>query len=73
MSEGLIAVILAAASATIQLGILLATVKALKQDVNGIGKKVRSIMAEQIIQAAPPEARKSPDFAVTVRKIINGI
>ena len=68
MNEALIALIVAAASAAIQLGILLATVKALKQDVNGIGRKTRSLMAELIIQA-----KDDPDFAVTVRKIINGI
>lgn len=68
MNEGLIALILAAGSAAIQMGILLATVKALKQDVNGIGKKVRSLMAEQIILA-----KDQPNFDVTVRKIINGI
>lgn len=84
MSESLFAV---AAGALIQAGILIATVRfltkrqdedrrAAKMDANGIGKIARSLMAEQIIDGAtlaglPKEA--VPEFAVKVRKLVNGI
>lgn len=84
MSEALV---IALAGVLIQAGILIATVRFLgqkqeeqhketKQDLNGLGKKERSIMAEQIIQAAitaglPKEERQ--EYAVLVRKLIMGI
>lgn len=69
----------AAAGALIQAGALVAAVwflgkkqdeqyRSTRQDLNGLGKKERSIMAELIIQA-----KDSPEFAVIVRKLINGI
>jgi hypothetical protein len=71
----------------IQAGILVATVKFLgrrqdeqhadtQKDLNGLGRKQRSMMAEQIIQAAItaglPDG-ETGNFAVLVRKLINGI
>jgi hypothetical protein len=81
------AFIVALAGLFIQAGILLATVKFLgrrqdeqhestEKDLNGLGRKQRSMMAEQIIQAAItaglPDA-ETGNFAVLVRKLINGI
>jgi hypothetical protein len=60
--------IVAAAGVLIQAGILIATVKFIQRDVNGIGKKQRSMVAEQIIMA-----KDHPEFSVIVRKLINGI
>jgi hypothetical protein len=75
------------AGVLVQAGILLATVRFLGQkqeeqhretqfDLNGLGKKERSIMAELIIQAAItaglPDA-SAGEYAVLVRKLINGI
>lgn len=67
MSE---AITIALGSGLIQAGILIATVKFLRKDVNGLGKKQRSMMAEQIIMA---QDQPKADFAVLVRKLINGI
>lgn len=81
------ALIIAIAGVLIQAGILLATVrflglrleeyrKATGKDLNGLGNKVRSIMAEQIIQAAITAGLPDPEvqaFSVLVRKLINGI
>jgi hypothetical protein len=84
MSEALIVAI---AGVLIQAGILVATVRFLgqrldeyrkdtKQDLNGLGRKERSIMAEVIIQAAItaglPDST-TEGYAVIVRKLINGI
>ena len=81
------AFIVALAGLFIQAGILLATVKFLgrrqdeqhedtEKDLNGLGRKQRSMMAEQIIQGAItaglPDAERG-EFAVLVRKLINGI
>ena len=76
MNESVIAGI---ATVFIQAGILIATVRFLgklldehrkdtKQDLNGLGRKMRQLQAEQIIQA-----KNDPDFATIVRKLINGI
>jgi len=84
MSE---AFIVALGGLLIQAGILVATVKFLgrrqdeqhadtQKDLNGLGRKQRSMMAEQIIQAAItaglPDG-ETENFAVLVRKLINGI
>ncbi len=84
MSEALL---IAIAGVLVQAGILVATVRFLGQkqeeqhedtqrDLNGLGKKERSIMAELIIQAAItaglPDA-STGEFAVLVRKLIVGI
>ncbi len=87
VNEALIAAASIMGSALISAGILIATVrflskrqdedrKAAKADANGIGKITRSLMAELIIDAAtiaglPKEV--VPEFAVKVRKLINGI
>jgi hypothetical protein len=81
------AFVIAIAGVLVQAGVMLATVKFLSEkqddqhghtqkDLNGLGRKGRSMMAEQIIQAAiiaglPKDERQ--DFAVLVRKLINGI
>jgi hypothetical protein len=73
------AIIIAVGTALVQAGILVATVrflgkrlddiqKATRSDLNGLGKIGRSTMAETIILA-----KDHPDFAVIVRKLINGI
>jgi hypothetical protein len=81
------AFIVALAGLFIQAGILVATVKFLGRrqdeqhedtvkDLNGLGRKQRSMMAEQIIQAAITAGlpdNQVADFAVMVRKLINGI
>lgn len=41
-----------------------------KKDVDGLGRKQRAMMAEQIILA---QGESKQDFAVLVRKLINGI
>lgn len=82
-----ITLVIAIAGVLVQAGVMLATVKFLnekqddqhgqtRRDLNGIGRKARSMMAEQIIQAAitaglPKDERQ--EFAVLVRKLINGI
>jgi hypothetical protein len=73
------AFVVAIAGVLVQAGVMLATVKFLsekqdeqheqtRRDLNGLGRKERSIMAELIIQA-----KDSPEFPVIVRKLINGI
>jgi hypothetical protein len=75
------------AGVLVSAGVLVTTVKFLgkrqdqnqeetQRDLNGLGRKERSIMAEVIIQAAitaglPKDERQ--EFAVLVRKLINGI
>lgn len=79
MNEAIIAAAAILGSALISAGILIATVrflgrrqdeyqKATRGDLNGLGKIARSIMAETIILA-----KDQPDFAVVVRKLLNGI
>jgi hypothetical protein len=67
--------IIAIAGVLIQVGILLATLRFLGQrieetrkDLNGLGRKTRAILAEQIIQA-----KDDPDFHAIVRKLVVGI
>jgi len=81
------ALAIAIAGVLVQAGILIATVRFIaqkqddqhretQQDLNGLGKKERSIMAEVIVQAAItaglPDG-SAPEFAVIVRKLIVGI
>jgi uncharacterized membrane protein len=73
------ALLIAIGTVLIQAGILVASVfflqkkqdeqyRQIRADLNGLGKKERSTMAETIILA-----KEHPEFSVIVRKLINGI
>jgi hypothetical protein len=72
-------ILVAIATGLVNAGILVSSVwwlskrqdeqfRQLKGDLNGLGKKERSLQAETIILS-----REHADFAVIVRKLINGI